>query len=134
MASVAAAKKVGSGFTNEKEIVRVIYDYAKDGGAAGTLTLATATSDCVISDFMAVVKTAVVSGGAATVEAGMTGDTDFFLTAKLQAALTAGTVLPEDGAFNSKAKLASAQVLSQTIAVAALTAGKIEYTFEVMKI
>lgn len=134
MASVAAAKKVGSGFGNDKEIVRVIYDFSADGGAVGTLTLATATSDCVISDFMMVVKTACTSGGSATVSAGLTGDVDAFKVAEAVAGLTAATVWPEDGAFAGKIKLASGQVLTMSIATAALTAGKIEFSFEVMKI
>jgi hypothetical protein len=134
MASVKAAKRIGGAFTNAKEIFRVIYDFAQDGGAAGALTLATAQEDCVVSDFMAVVKTTCTSGGSATVQVGQTSDDDAFLTATAVASLTAGTVFQENGAFNSKMKLASGAVLTQTIATAALTAGKIEYTFELMRI
>lgn len=134
MASVAKAKSIGGNYSNEEEVVKVIYDFAKDGGAVGSLTLATASSDCMITGFAAVVKTACTSGGSATVQVGDTGDDDRYLTATAVASLTANAVFGENGAFDQAVRLASGQVLAMKIAVAALTAGKIECTFKVQRL
>lgn len=134
MASVAKAAKVGATFSNKEEVVKVIYDFANDAGAVGSLDLATAQSDCLITGFHAVVKTTCTSGGSATVQFGDTNDDDRYLTATAVASLTANATFGENGAFNQVVRLASGEKLTMAIAVAALTAGKIEVTYKVQRI
>lgn len=145
MASVAKAKSVGGLFSNEEQVVKVVYDFAKDGGATGALNLFTATSDCILTGFSAVVKTACTSGGSATVKVGVTGADSAFITttqgavasltanALFQAnvVLTEGT--PNTAAFPLPRRLASGDSVLMTIGTAALTAGVIEYTVKVQR-
>ena len=133
MPAVQALKKIGAPFTQEEKVLKVRYDFSRDGGAIGTYDLFQASQECVITGFHAVVKAAVTSGGSATVELGSTGDTDRFVTAKAPAALTINTVLPEDGAFNQVLRLVAGDTISMTVATAALTAGVIEATIKVQK-
>ena len=142
MASVAKAKTIGATFKNEKVVERVVYDFAVDGGATGALTRFTAGSAVVVTDFYAVVKTTCTSGGSATVIAGVTGDTDAFVTTTTGAVagLTANAVLqpvvvlsegtPNTIAFPLPRRMAADDVLTMTIGTAALTAGKIEFVLE----
>lgn len=131
MAAVAKAVRIGSGFQNEENIVRVVYDFAVDGGATATLDLGTAVQACMVTGFYAVVKTACTSGGSATVQVGDTNDDDRYLTATAVASLTANATFGENGAFNQVVRLAAGDKLTMTIATAALTAGKIEFVFKV---
>lgn len=144
-AAVKNAKTVGAPFPNAREIVRVVYDFAQDGGATGALDLLITNSALVIVDFHAVVKTTATSGGSATVAVGVTGDTDHFIKATEGAVanITATTLFaakPEltEGTPNTilpmlPVRLASGDKVLQTIGTAALTAGKIEYVFEIMR-
>jgi hypothetical protein len=132
MPLVVDSKEVGGEFKNDEYTLRVIYDFSKDAGAIGTIDLFEAKSDIVLTGFHAVVKGAVTSAGAATVEAGYTGATNGLLTAKLQAALTANAVLPKDGAAAAARRIPAGDKITQTIAVAALTAGRVEYVIKYM--
>lgn len=132
MPLVVDSKEIGGEFKNDEYTLRVTYDFSKDAGAIGTLDLFEAKSDIVLTGFHAVVKSAVTSAGAATVEAGYTGATNGLMTAKLQAALTANTVVPKDGAAAAARRIAAGEKITQTIAVAALTAGKVEYVIKYM--
>lgn len=141
MASVAKAKNIGNTFSNEEIVERVIYDFAVDAGSVGALDLFTADADVIITGFHAVVKTAATSGGSATLEVGVTGDTNLFMnsTQGAVASLTLGAaIFPPvvEGTPNVIAcpvKLASGDKILQTIGTAALTAGKVEYTVKYMR-
>jgi hypothetical protein len=129
MAALVNAKS-GAGFTGKMEMVEVTYDFSVDGGATGTLDVFTANQDLVIHRVSAKVKTAVTSGGAATVEVGKSGDTAGLVAQTGKASLTAGAVIDSKiGGY----KLASGGKIIQTIATAALTAGKITYLIEYSK-
>lgn len=142
MASVAKHKSIGPAFQKEEEVVRVVYDFSADGGATGALDLFTASVDCIITHFSAVVKTAATSGGSATLKVGITGDDDLFMTTTqgAVASLTLGAaILPApvltEGTPNTivmplPVKLASGAKVLQTIGTAALTAGKVEYVLK----
>jgi hypothetical protein len=129
MAAVTNAKTAGAGFTGKIETLEVTYDFDNDAGATGALDLLTADSNCMVR-VAAKVKTACTSGGSATLEVGKSGAT---ATAIAQSALTtinaAGKILQPVGWMY----LASAEKLIQTIATAALTAGKITYLIEIVK-
>ena len=138
MAALDERKYLGKTFSNAKEMVKVIYDFAVDGGATGALDIFEASSDVVITGFFSVVKTTATSGGSATLKVGVTGDDDAFMTTTqgAVASLTAGAlILPPavEGTPNTlplPVKLASGAKILQTIGTAALTAGKVEYTVE----
>lgn len=146
MTALAGTKSIGPTFSNDTEVLRAVYDYAADGGATGALDIFTASADCVILNFYAVVKTTCTSGGSATLKVGVTGDDDVFMTTTegAVASLTAATVFqakpvltegtPNTVAWPFPRKLASGDKILQTIGTAALTAGKIEYTVEFTRI
>jgi hypothetical protein len=129
MAAVLNAKTAGSGFTGKIETLEVTYDFANDAGATGALDLLTADANCMVR-VAAKTITGATSGGSATLEVGKSGAT---ATAIAQSALTtfnaAGKILQPVGWMY----LASGDKLIQTIATAALTAGKITYLIEVVK-
>lgn len=129
MAAVKNAKS-GSALTEKREFVEVTYDFSLDAGATSALDLFTAQQDLVIHCVTAKVKTACTSAGSATVEVGKTGDTAGLVAQTAVASLTAGAVIDsKKGGY----KLASGGVIIQTIATAALTAGKITYVIEYSK-
>ena len=133
MPNVAKITSVGSQFSNHEEIVKVIYDFATDGGGTGSYTLATVAQECLVTGFHAVVKTACTSGGSATVACGTSADDDLFLTATAVASLTANATFGENGAFNQVIRMTAGQELTMAIATAALTAGKIEVTYKIQR-
>lgn len=141
MAQLAGHKYIGPVFQKEMDIVRVVYDFAKDGGAAGALDIFEAKEDIVITHFHSKVVTAATSGGSATLKVGVTGSDARFMntTQGAVANLTAGAVViapAVEGTPNVLAlpvKLAAGDKILQTIAVAALTAGKIEFTVGYVK-
>jgi hypothetical protein len=145
MANLAGYKKVGSGFSNEEQTIKARYDFAVDAGATGALNIFTAESDCIITDFHALVKTAGTSGGSATVAVGVTGSTSAFVTTTQGAVanLTANAVFqanvvltegtPNTAAFPLPRRLASGDSVLMTIGTAALTAGVIDFVMNVKK-
>lgn len=128
MASVAKAITGATAWQGGKrEIVEVTYDGAVDGLAQGALTLFTAAADLIIERVIAKVKTAVTSGGSATVEVGKSGDTAGLVAQTGKASLGAGVVVDsKKGGY----KLASGESIIQTIGTADLLTGKIVYDIE----
>lgn len=142
MASLAAKKVVGAPFSNSKEIVRVRYDFANDGGATGSYDVIEADGEILITDMWAVVKTTCTSGGSATLDAGITSDDDHLVAAAAVATLTAGAVLRPLQVFTASGtadtsrlplRLTDGQVATMDIDAAAFTAGVIEFVYEVAK-
>jgi len=141
MAAVSKAQVVGTAFTNEEVIERVIYDFAVDAGATGVLDLFTASADILITHFSSVVKTAGTSAGSATLKVGVTGSDALFMTTAqgAVASLTLGAAIfpvvveGTPNVFALPVKLASGSKILQTIGTAALTAGKVEYTVRYMR-
>lgn len=139
MAAVARAKTLGSTFSKSEEFERVVYDFAKDGGATSTLTLYTAAADLIVTHFHMYVKTACTSGGSATVSVGVNGAATAFVTVaqgavasltlgaffQANVVLTEGT--PNTAVFPLPRKLASGGTITMTIGTAALTAGVLEF-------
>ena len=145
MAALQKRKYIGSTFSNEEVVERVVYDFANDAGATGALDIFEATADVIITGFHAVVKTTATSGGSATVKVGYTGSDAAYITTTQGAVanLTANAVFqanvvltegtPNTAAFPLPHRLASGAKILQTIGTAALTAGKIEYVIKFMK-
>lgn len=136
MADLSNVKSSNGGFRNSPEQVRVTYDFSDDAGATGVLNIFTADADVIITNFYAVVKTACTSGGSMTLAVGTVADDDKFVDSVAVASLTANAVLAPplvEGTPNTSnvpTRLASGLSIIQTIEVAALTAGKIEYVIE----
>jgi len=92
MAVLADKKLGGAGFSNAKELVRVVYDFAVDGGAVADYDVFEADADCVVSLKHMAVKTAVTSGGSLVLDLGKSaGGTEFF-SDKAVAAMTLNSV------------------------------------------
>lgn len=129
MANVTAAgfKTLGSGFSNEMQYVKLVYDFAEDGGAsADAYRLAQASRKIMVVHSRVHVETAFTSGGSATVIIGVEGgDTDAFLD------LTSGAVasLTDDSVHQETAGqgivVAADSYIAADVGTADLTAGKL---------
>lgn len=131
MAAVKNKKVIGAEFPNEVKLVRAIYDFSVDAGAASSLDVFEASQDCIILSAYGKVLTTCTSGGSATVALGVDSDPDTLIDETAVASLVAGFLAPPI-AF-TPVKLASGSVVKSTIATATLTAGKIEYVLLVAK-
>ena len=141
MAQLAKHKSVAAPFSKELGVVRVVYDFAEDGGALGAKDVFTAQGALVLKSFHAVVKSACTSLGSAVLDLGVkAGDTDALLDGVAVAALTANSLHADPlvtGTPNTRLVpmyLADGAVIEMTIGTAALTAGKIEFVFQFMKV
>lgn len=131
MAALKNKKVVGSEFPNQAQIVRAVYDFSVDAGAVGSLDVFEASQDCAILAVYANVKTTCTSGGSATVSLGIDGSAASLVAATAVASLTAGSLIKTSDV--APIVLASGSKVKQAIAVAALTAGKVEYVLEIVK-
>lgn len=138
MAEVTAAahKTFGRGFSNEVQMVKLVYDFANDGGEADdTITLGTTDGKILVLDSRVHVETACTSGGSATVAVGILGgDVDAFLdtTSGAVASLVDDYVASETA--GQGLVVASGGKVSLDIATADLTAGKINVILRYMNI
>ena len=146
MASVAVKdhKTVGPVFHNDKELVRVKYSFADDGGVLGSTTpliLLTAGDDVVITNFWVRGITELDSAADGTsIDVGVAGgNTDVLLDGVAEATFAANALLQPtlvEGTPNVPAlplKLASAGKIEMLIVDEALNAGECEFVFEVAK-
>lgn len=141
MAAIKDTASVGAPFSNASEIKRFTYDFSKDAGATGALDIFTALDDLVITNWWMNVKVAPLSGGSATVQVGITGALSQFLgvTNGAKASLTLAKLVSADivegtpNVIPMPVKLAKGNKAVLTIATAALTAGVLEFVFEVSK-
>lgn len=114
------------------ERVTIEYDFAKDGGAVAALDLLKVKEASIVEMAYMKVKTTCTSAGSATVSIGATSDVAGMVAATAVASLTAGAVI-YGAALDASHKLAADAVIQMDIAVAALTAGKIEVVFDIYK-
>ena len=125
MATVANAKSIGPIFNNAEEVVYAYYDFSVDAGAQGSLDIFTAAADVVVTHFHMEVET-TCAGATAVLTVSATGELEKYCSASQGAIakLVAGynLIAPYQGL-----KIASGNKIYQTIATAALTAGKIKY-------
>lgn len=131
MAVLVDKKTVGAGFSNAAEIVRVVYDFAVDGGSVADFDVLEADSACVVSLKHMAVKTAVTSGGSLVLDLGKSaGGTEFF-SDKAVATLTLASI--HAPAAPAAVYLPAAGKIVMGIEAAAATAGKLEMVFEVVR-
>jgi hypothetical protein len=119
-------------FGNDSEVIKTVYDFSTDGGTAGTFVMtAGAESACMVKLLAIKVDTAVTSDGSATLIVGTSADDNAFLASEAKTSFALGAVvLPDVSGF---IKLAADATLDVTVEVAALTAGKLTFVWEVMK-
>lgn len=119
--------------SNDLKLVSAVYDFAVDAGAQGVLDMVIFNAPMVIHRAWIKVLTAVTSASAPELIIGVKGgDTDAVLQTTLKAALGANVVLSGDAASNNL-YVASGGIISMTIGVADLTAGKFKLVMEVSK-
>lgn len=121
-------------FTGPTEILEIEYDFAKDGGATGALTLCKFPEAMVLVDNYFKVDTAFTSGGSATLIWGTSGTTNACMTTTEGAVanLTVGAVIKGDSA-GKQIKIAAADTMVMTIGTAAMTAGKGRFVMVLQK-
>jgi hypothetical protein len=129
MATVTAAahKLFGRGFSNERQTVKLTYNFTNDAGAfADVVKIGTTEGKILVLDSAVHVETTCTSAGSATVIVGVAGgDTDAFmdLTSGAVASLTDDSVAQET--TGQGIVLASGAAIHLDIGTADLTAGKI---------
>lgn len=129
--SLADKKTDGGGFSNQSELVRVIYDFAVDGGTVKDYDMFEASNTCVIELAYANVITAVTSGGSLLMDVGKgDGGVEIF-DDKAVAALTLDSIHKADDPV--ALELAAGEKIVMGIEGAAATAGKVEFVFRVYK-
>lgn len=130
---VVGLKTVGKTWTGKSEVVSVIYDFDLDAGAtADDLMLLTFEDNSMVKLLGVKCLTAPTSGGSATFNCGLdgVGSENQFLNAVAYNSFVEGAwVVGASGPYQSIT--ASSEVLLR-IATAAITAGKLEFYFEVM--
>ena len=103
------------------------YDFARDGGAISDITLSSdiLPDDAIVLDGVIHVKTAVTSGGSATIALKVNSSEDI-LAATAIASFSAGALLDvvADGTATNMILTAAKKNLTMTVATAALTAGR----------
>lgn len=114
------------------KICRADYDFAVDGGAAGTIALLGSTdipANAIILGGALVIETALTSAGAATAALHVEGAGDLVVAALVSGAPWSSTgnkdIIP-DATGSTAIKTTAARDVTLTIAVAALTAGKFQ--------
>ena len=134
----------------QKHLLRYTYDFSRDGGGTGAISLvADANSvgdNFIVTDVFVHVEIALTSGGSATITLGNTTDPDGYLAdffalagsngASIRAGEVAGALIWDDTndhklAYNVGSTAAN-QNLIATVGTAALTAGKFSVYLEVM--
>ena len=121
-----------SGLDPRKKVAYVEYDFATDGGAVGDITLRGPgiEAGAIVAFGLVDVQTGLTSDGSATVALKLTTAEDVKAAAVLTsytAGVKASTLV---GTAATSLKLTSRTAVTMTIAVAALTAGKMIIALE----
>ncbi len=140
MGTISPSEELGRELHKSKNVLKAIYDFAVLGGAVGDVLLVDDDGQAAMIPAKAVVTrawsetiTSVLSSGSATVAGKLVGAADIqAATAKatlVAGAFVEGVPVGTAATFVKQSGAAPAQVKA-TIAVAALTAGKIAYYLE----
>lgn len=131
----AYKNNLGRLISNNLSCVRGTYDFSKVGGAVGSFNLldedgvaVKIPANALVLNAFAVVKTAATSGGSATVALTLESAGDL-LAATAVASFSAAAKLqgiPDFGTIADSVLTTAERTLIATVAVAALTAGKVE--------
>jgi len=131
MAALGNHKIVGAGFSNDAQIVRVIYDFAVDGGAVGDFDVFTASSSVLVELVSIDCKTAITATATANLDLGKgAGGVEFLSDFDVGGGISVDVQTP--GATAGKiVELASGEKIVMGLETEAITAGKLEYIFKV---
>jgi hypothetical protein len=132
MSNVVDFKSGVRAWGKERETVRVRYDFAKDAGAQGALGLFSVAGQHIVADAKIIGVTSPVGAGA-TVSVGKSGDAAGLVAATAIASLAAGKVAYPVAADDTSNTLADGDVVYMTIGTADLTAGVLDFLFELQK-
>jgi hypothetical protein len=127
---VDVKNNAGPTFPNAVEIVRATWDFAVDGGAVAFYDILVADSACLVSLRSMHVRTAVTSGGSLTLDVGKGSAGSEMVSNKAVAAMTLNNITV--GA--APVYLAANEKIAMNLEVAAATAGKIDFVFEIVKV
>lgn len=126
--AVVKDKKFIDNASNELQVTKVVYDFAKDGGAIASYELAEATGNTVIHSIDVEGLTSLDSAGdAVTVDLGITGATTKWLSASAQSNFEAGD-LTASSTYIAPVKLADGGKVLVEFKTATPTAGKMVFT------
>jgi hypothetical protein len=128
MPALKDAKTIAAPFSNQGELVRVVYDFAKDTGAIANYDLLIAQNAMIVKLISADVKTAVTSADAVAIDLGKGNGGAQFWADKLKAALAINV---QDVGTGGAVALAATDKIVMGVKTHAITAGKIEFIFEV---
>ena len=123
-------KAVGHPMGNSESWIKVVYDFAKDGGAIADYDAFIAQDDLIVTDFAAFVETAVT--GTPVFDLGIGAGDVSILSDRAHGTLTIGTVHGMDTAKPLKIAKDAKMVLG--IETAAASAGKIHMHFKVKNV
>lgn len=139
--SLAGKKYIGGGsnatsdfFSNEESWIKVVYDFAADGGTQGdfdVLENENTSDNYVITDFFYHVETAVTPATTVVVDLGISDGGTEFLSDKASSALTLNAIGGMDTA--APVKLAASGKVVMGIESQNITAGKINWWFKLKK-
>lgn len=129
MPDLKNAKVIGAGFDSAVEVVRAVYDFSVDGGQVEDNTVFTADSACLVRCIGVQVETAFTSGGSATIDLGIGTSGTQFASGVAFSSFTANAFVAS--ASSAFVRMAAGNVINMGVNVAALTAGKCEFIFEI---
>jgi hypothetical protein len=115
---------------NQSELVRCRYSYASDAGATGPLVVFEADGAVIVKDVMLLPKSALAGTGAA-LSVGISTNTDSMIDSVAISGLSVSGMIKASAGVPQY--MADGDTLVLDIEAAALTAGIVELTFEVMK-
>lgn len=133
MANLKKYKGGMSQFSEGMEVIKFEYDFANDTGAVAFYNAFQAEQKMVVHKAIMKVQTTCTSGGSATVSVGKTGSVAGFVAATAVASLTANAIIAGVPDGTGGIIIAVDDYVGLDIAVAALTAGKIEVELHVSK-
>lgn len=133
MANVSGYKQNIKAWGQGREMIRVRYDFAKDAGAQGFLGLFSVKGQHIVENAKIIGITSPTSGGSATVSVGKSADAAGLVAATAIASLAAGKVAYPVAADDASNTLADGDVIGMTIGTADLTAGVLDFLFELTK-
>lgn len=132
--SLSNKKNIGAPASQSERIVKVIYDFADDGGTIADYDVLenTGTDACVVELESIQVETAVLSAGALVMDLGK-GDGGVEFKSDLAKTTMAVDAMISSDAPNTKVYLANGEKVVLGLEAAAATAGKIHMVFKITR-
>jgi hypothetical protein len=131
MAVLSDKKIVGAPFRNEGKVVRVVYDFAQDGGAIADYDAIVADGAILVELLSIDCKTALTATATSNMDLGKNaGGVEFLSAFDAGGGISADVQTPGDTA-GMVVELADGEKIVMGVDTAAITAGKLEFIFKV---